>query len=153
MAQRTYKDELDRLNMEKTHNILIDLPEYVNDYFISRKSNTTTKTRLSYAYDLRNFFRYIVTYLNLPSAPTELTDVTIEDLGTIKAKAIEGFMEYFRQRYVIDVENVTYGELATLIDAYYDDNSPEVTEKLCAEMKEKAKRNGEIAVSLLRDEK
>lgn len=104
MAQRTYKDELDRSNMEKTRNILIELPEYVNDYFISRKSNTTTKTRLSYVYDLRNFFRYIVSYLNLPSNPTELTDVTIEDLATIKAKEVEGFMEYLQT----DSENMNH---------------------------------------------
>ena len=104
MAQRTYKDELDRANMEKTHNILSELPEYVNNYFISRKSNTTTKTRLSYAYDLRNFFRYIVSYLKLPSMASELTDVTLEDLCSIKAKDIEGFMEYLQT----DSENMNH---------------------------------------------
>jgi len=65
---------------------------------------------------------------------------------------IDGFMEYFQQKYIADVSSVTYGEIATLIDEYYADNSSEKAGKLCAEMKEKAKRNALIAVSLLRDE-
>ncbi len=65
---------------------------------------------------------------------------------------IDGFMEYFQQKYIADVANITYGELANLIDAYYADNASDTIGKLCIEMKEKAKRNAEIAVSLLRDE-
>ncbi len=66
---------------------------------------------------------------------------------------IDGFMEYFRQSYIADVTSVTYDELISLIDSYYADSTCEQTKELCTEMKEKAKRNALIAVSLLGEEK
>lgn len=104
MAQRTYKDETDRINMEKAQNIIVELPLYVNDYFVSRKTNTSTRTRLSYAYDLRNFFRYLVSNIELPSAPDNLAAVTIEDLATLKARDIEAYMNYLQT----DSENMNH---------------------------------------------
>lgn len=96
MARRTYNDELDRKNMEKVLNILSELPEYVSDYFTSRKSNTTTKTRLSYAYDLAKYFRFIVSENFLPSKPAYPKDVTISDIASLKARDIENYMEYLQ---------------------------------------------------------
>ena len=123
MAQRTYKDEMDRTNMEKTKNVLNELPPYVNDYFVSRKFNTSTRTRLSYVYDLRIFFRYLLSYVDLPSAPSELADITIEDLISLKARDVEAYMDYLQT----DSENMNhksgvarkYAALSSFFDYLY----------------------------------
>ena len=44
---------------KKTEKILYSLPSFIRDYFVSRRSNTSTKTRLAYAYDLRGFFSWL----------------------------------------------------------------------------------------------
>ncbi len=66
---------------------------------------------------------------------------------------IDGFMEYFRQTYIADVTTVTYDELISLIDSYYAHSTEGQANELCTEMKEKAKRNALIAISLLGEEK
>lgn len=104
MAQRTYNDEKDRVNMEKTKNVLAELPIYVSDYFTSRKSNTTTETRLSYAYDMRNYFRYLISEQKFPSSPADAKNITISDLTTLKARDIERYMEYLQT----DSENMNH---------------------------------------------
>lgn len=116
MSVSTYKDSVDRNNMQKTSAIIAPLPDFVQDYFISRKSNTTTKTRLSYAYDLRLFFTYFLEnvkpeYIEVVSPEDKdenidvdnplnvnpgLKKITLEDLKEINAKDIEIFMEWLQ---------------------------------------------------------
>ena len=104
MAKRTYKDEVDRKNLEKIKIILAELPSYVSDYFISRKSNTTTETRLSYAYDLRTFFRYLFDYTKLSSGTSSTADILVSDLAVLKARDLEGFLDYLQT----DAENMNH---------------------------------------------
>lgn len=96
MAKRTYNDEIDRINMEKVEIVLKELPDYVDDYFTSRKSNTTTKTRLSYVYDLRNFFKFLLSNNFKCLNYENLFDITIADIATLKAKDIEKYMSYLQ---------------------------------------------------------
>ena len=56
-----YFDQRDIKNSEKIEEILQnDLPDYCREYFVGISMNTTTLTRLNYAYDIRTFFRYLV---------------------------------------------------------------------------------------------
>ena len=56
-----YFDQRDIKNSEKIEQILTnDLPDYCREYFVGISMNTTTLTRLNYAYDIRTFFRYLV---------------------------------------------------------------------------------------------
>ena len=136
MAQRTHKDELDRVNMEKTKNILKELPPYVSDYFISRKSNTTTRTRLSYVYDLRNFFRYLLVNVPLPSNPESIECISVDDLKIVKAKEIEAFLEYLQT----DSDNMNhksgvarkYASLSSFFDYLYRNDL--IPENPCAKV-------------------
>ena len=123
MAKRTHKDEVERLDMEKTRLVLSELPVYVSDYFVSRKPNTTTKTRLSYAYDIRNYFRYLISEEDFPSNPSDITGITINDLASLKAKNIENYMEYLQTN--ADVMNHKsgvarkYASLSSFFDYLY----------------------------------
>lgn len=90
----TYHHEIDRINMQKIKEIICDLPPYVNDYFISRKTNTTTKTRLSYAYDLRMFFEWFKKSANL--LDKSLNEISIDYISKINARDIEEYTDFLQ---------------------------------------------------------
>lgn len=91
---RTYHDEIDRINMQKIKEIISELPPYVGDYFISRKTNTTTKTRLSYAYDLRMFFEWFRNSANL--LDKSLNEITVDYMSKINARDIEEYTDFLQ---------------------------------------------------------
>ena len=91
---RTYHDEIDRSNMQKIKEIICELPPYVNDYFISRKTNTTTKTRLSYAYDIRMFFDWFRKSANLLDKSSK--EITIDYIAKINAHDIEEYTDFLQ---------------------------------------------------------
>jgi len=62
---------------------------------------------------------------------------------------IDGFMNYFRQNHIANVENVTEAELKHIIDRFFEGENKEATETLCTQMREKASLNAKMAVELL----
>lgn len=95
MAQPTYDDILTKKNLIKTKELISDLPPYVIDYFTARKSNTTSKTRLSYAYDMRRFFNWLKdTVPELSSVA--LKDISIDVMSSVNARDIEEFLDYLQ---------------------------------------------------------
>ena len=91
----TYDEELNRKNLIRIKELVAELPVYVNDYFISRKSNTTSKTRLSYAYDLRSFFSWLQS--SVPGlADTPLRDISLDQLAQVNARDIEEYLDYLQ---------------------------------------------------------
>ena len=90
-----YTDEQNKNNLLKTKRIISELPGYVSDYFNARRSNTTTKTALSYAYDLRKFFIWLKANISDLSA-MELREIPLENLAMVTARDIEEYI-YFLQ--------------------------------------------------------
>ena len=56
----TYHDEQDVENTLKLRDVLKTLPGFCRDYFRAMEPTTSTKTRISYAYDIRVFFRFLI---------------------------------------------------------------------------------------------
>lgn len=54
----TYHEQTDIQNILKLRAILKTLPDFCKDYFRAMDPLTTTKTRISYAYDIRIFFQF-----------------------------------------------------------------------------------------------
>ena len=52
----TYHEQTDISNILKLRAVLKTLPDFCKDYFRAMDPLTTTKTRISYAYDIRNLF-------------------------------------------------------------------------------------------------
>lgn len=90
-----YTDEQNKTNLQKQKKILSVLPYYVSDYFSARRSNTTSRTSLSYAYDVRNFFVWLKSSVSELSE-TELKDIPIEVVERLTARDIEEYI-YFLQ--------------------------------------------------------
>ena len=75
--------------------ILKTLPSFVKDYFRAIEPRTSAKTRISYAYDIRVFLKFLIeskpAYINY-----ETKDFEIEDLEKIKAVDIEEYLDYLK---------------------------------------------------------
>lgn len=91
----TYHEQLDVKNVLKLREVLNTLPPFVKDFFHAIDASTTSKTRLSYAYDLRVFFEYLKN-CNPIYRDFELCDFHLENLERVTAKDIEEYMEYLK---------------------------------------------------------
>ena len=58
-ANITYHEQTDMDNIRKLREVLKTLPAFAKDYFRAIEPTTSTKTRISYAYDIRIFFQHI----------------------------------------------------------------------------------------------
>lgn len=98
-----FTDEQNKNNLQKTKKIISELPSYVSDYFVARRSNTSTKTGLSYAYDIRNFFIWLQANVSELSG-MKLREIPLEKLSMVTARDIEEYI-YFLQT---DSENINH---------------------------------------------
>ena len=57
---KTYYEQLYIDNTLRLREILKTLPPCVKDYFRAIEPSTSSKTRISYAYDLRVFFHFLI---------------------------------------------------------------------------------------------
>ena len=91
----TYREKTDIDNTLRLREVLKSLPPFCRDYFRAMESTTTTKTRISYAYDIRIFFQFL-----LDSNPAfkeySMTDFTVDVLDQLKAVDIEEYEEYLK---------------------------------------------------------
>ena len=88
--QQTYIDNTLRLR-----DMLKTLPPFARDYFRSIEPHTSSKTRISYAYDIRVFFQFLLNE-NPFYRDTTMQDLTVDDLDRITAIDIEEYMEYLK---------------------------------------------------------
>ncbi len=88
--QQTYID-----NTLKLRDMLKTLPPFAKDYFRSIEPHTSSKTRISYAYDIRVFFQFLLSE-NPAYKNRTLTDFSVNDLDQITAIDIEEYMEYLK---------------------------------------------------------
>jgi site-specific recombinase XerD len=88
-----YYTEQDKLNTIKMREVLDTLPKFCKQYFRGIEQNTSPRTRLGYAYDLRVFFEFI--HNNNPSlSKTPITEYSIGILDMIEREDLEEYMAY-----------------------------------------------------------
>ena len=91
MERKSFYDKRNLHNLEKIEYLKDDLPPFVDDYFLGIENQTSTLTRLNYAYDLRIFFDYIVKKVFKNKT---VRDLTLTDLENISSSDIERFLSY-----------------------------------------------------------
>ena len=111
MAEKriTYRTKTDIDNTLKLRDVLKSLPPFARDYFRSIDGTTTTKTRISYAYDIRVFFQFLAEE-NPAFKNRSLQDLTVDVLDQITALDIEEYMEYLKVYKDPDGNLTTNGE-------------------------------------------
>ena len=94
-SRTTYREHTDTENILKLRQVLSTLPAFCKDYFRAIDSTTTTTTRISYAYDIRNIFQFLLDE-NPAFKNYAMTDFSVEILDQIKAVDLEEYMEYLK---------------------------------------------------------
>jgi len=93
--EKSYFDER-RLDTEsKIKQLLFELPEFVEDFFIGIETTTSPLTRLGYARDLLIFFDYLYTN-SRKFYGLDKDTFTLKHLNRIEAFDIEKFIEKVR---------------------------------------------------------
>ena len=96
----TYHDQMDIQNTLRLRDVLATMPRFAKQYFRAVEPTTSTKTRLSYAYDVRTFFRYLQSE-NPAFGRVPVTDWTVDYLDKLEATDIEEYQEFLK---VYDIE-------------------------------------------------
>ncbi len=91
--KNNYHEEQNKLNTIKMRNVLAELPSFCKQFFRGIENNTSARTRLAYAYDLRVFFEYMKKN-NSYCQKMEIRDFPLSILDSIKREDIEEYLEY-----------------------------------------------------------
>lgn len=91
----TYHEHVKIDNTLRMREILKTMPSFARDYFRAIEPNTSTRTRISYAYDIRVFFQFL-SETNPSLKDTPITDFPVSILDQIKAVDLEEYMEYLK---------------------------------------------------------
>ena len=90
-----YYSEREILYTQKLRSLISQLPPYSKDYFRAIEHTTGSRTKISYAYDLQVFFRFLLQ--NNPNlSDKKMTDISLHDLNRLTAGDIEEYQEYLK---------------------------------------------------------
>ncbi len=104
----TYHEQVNIDNVLKLREVLRTLPPFARDYFRAIEPTTSTRTRISYAYDIRVFFQFLLSE-NPSFKGKTAADITVDVLDQIQALDIEEYQEYLKV-YQNDDKLLTNGE-------------------------------------------
>ena len=90
--QITYREQEKIQNTMKLREFLSELPPYAKDYFRAKEPTTSDKTRLSYAYDLRVFFRFLQES-NPNLKEKQISEISLSDLSALQPVDFEELHE------------------------------------------------------------
>lgn len=109
-TQLTYHEQKNIDNVLRLREILKTMPPFVKDYFRAIEPTTSTRTRISYAYDIRVFFQFLMTE-NPYFKNKTVDEITVDVLDLLKPVDIEEYLEYLKV-YRTDDNMKTNGERA-----------------------------------------
>lgn len=84
-----YRKQKEKHNFEKLNTLQQELPPYTEDFFRGLRTTTTSTTQLSYAYDLRLFFRFLSSVIHKP-----IRQISLNDLENISEIEVEKYIDY-----------------------------------------------------------
>ena len=108
MAENNYHDEVAKQNILKMREVIETLPSFCRTYFLGIQEQTSARTRLAYAYDLRVFFEYLHN-VNPVCGKMEITEFKLDILEQITRDDIEEYLNYISY-YVKDDKEITNDE-------------------------------------------
>ncbi len=90
----SYDKQLYVENTERLRQILSALPPFIRLFFRAIEPQTTAKTRISYSYDLRVFFRFLIEQKKC--GKDDLLSLEVTDLDKVTSLDLEEYMEYLK---------------------------------------------------------
>ncbi len=95
MGTHAYQNQIAIENEKKLRNVLDTLPKFCRQYFRGIEPTTSSRTRISYAYDFRLFFEFLQEK-NPVCRKMEITDLPISILDQICPSDIEEYLDYLK---------------------------------------------------------
>ena len=92
---KTYQEETYIDNTIRLRGVLNTMPDFARDYFRAIEPTTSPKTRISYAYDIRLFFQFLIEE-NPVYKHHSIKDFQVQDLEAIQPVDIEEYLEYLK---------------------------------------------------------
>lgn len=105
---KTYHEQSYIDNTIKLREVLNTMPSFTKDYFRAIEPTTSARTRISYAYDIRVFFQFLLNE-NPAFKNYKMTDFRISDLENLTPVDIEEYQEYLKV-YKADGRQITNEE-------------------------------------------
>lgn len=105
---QTYHQSTSNQNTVKLRKLLKTMPSFCRDYFRGIEPTTTAKTRIGYGYDIRTFFRFLLSE-NPSFKNAQMTDICLSDLDQLQPVDIEEYLEYLKY-YTYDGQVFTNDE-------------------------------------------
>ena len=105
---QNYHDQETRKNILRMREVLATLPPFCKQFFRGIENQTSARTRLAYAYDVRLFFEFLHE-TNSACKKTEIVDYPMEILDQVCREDIEEYMEYL-SLYTKDGMEITNDE-------------------------------------------
>ena len=95
VKSKPWHEQVDIVNTLKLREQMETLPSFTRIFFRAIEHNTTSRTRIAYAYDLHVFFEFaqknIAAFKDVP-----ITDLTVEMLDRVSLLDLENYMEYLK---------------------------------------------------------
>lgn len=98
MKQLPYYEQKDRENVKKLRVMIQDLPPFCVEFFRGIEPQTSSRTRIAYAYDLKVFFDFLQKE-NPVMERLDKNSITLSHLDQIQVTDLEEYMEYLKYRF------------------------------------------------------
>ncbi|MDD2979190.1 MAG: tyrosine-type recombinase/integrase [Hespellia sp.] len=120
---KTYHEQLYIDSTLKLREVLKTLPPFCKDYFRAMEPTTSAKTRISYSYDIRVFFNFLLE-VNPVFHNHSISQITLHDIEQLTPTDIEEYQEYLKVyesdgRQVTNSENGIARKMSSLRSMYY----------------------------------
>lgn len=106
---KTYQEQSYIDNTIKLRDVLRTMPSFAKDYFRAIEPTTSARTRISYAYDIRVFFQFLLNE-NPAFHKYSMNDFRPSDLENLTPMDIEEYQEYLKVYRADDGRQVTNTE-------------------------------------------
>lgn len=95
MAELSYHSQEDVKNTLKLRELIRELPPYTKDFFRGIEPQTSSRTRIAYAYDLRVFFNFLHEN-NTVFSEKAIHAITLSDLESLTPMDIEEYLDFVK---------------------------------------------------------
>lgn len=109
MSNLTYHEQKDIELIKHLRALVRELPPFCSDFFRGIEPRTSSRTRIAYAYDLKIFFDYLHQE-NPILRKSEMKDISLDHLDSLRVVDIEEYMEYLKYRFNDRMQEVTNKE-------------------------------------------
>lgn len=90
----SYSEQIKIDNTVKLRQLEESLPDFTKEFFLGIKNQTSSRTRISYAYDLQIFFDFLLEHCNRFKSRSSVQDFCVKDLELLTPTDIELYLDY-----------------------------------------------------------